>query len=54
MNTYSLDPAHYYSAPGLAYSAMLKYTKINLELLTDAEMLNFFKSGIRGGLSQVS
>lgn len=50
--TYKLDPAHYYTAPGLSWDAMLKYTKVELELLTDPDMLYFFKKGIRGGVSQ--
>lgn len=51
---YELDPCHYYTAPGLSWDAMLKITKINLELLTDVDMYNFFKRGIRGGLCQCS
>ena len=31
---YKLDPAHFYTAPGLAWIAALKYTGIKLELLT--------------------
>ena len=37
---------HYYTAPGLAFDAMLKYTGIELELLTDPEMLLFVESGV--------
>lgn len=41
--TYKLDPAHYYTLPGLSWDAMLKLTKIELELLTDIDMIHFFK-----------
>ena len=33
------DPAHFLSAPGLAWQACLKRTEVKLELLTDNEML---------------
>ena len=35
MENYKLDPAWYYTSPGLAWDAMLKRTGISLELLTD-------------------
>ena len=35
---YALDPAYYYTAPGLFWDAALKMTKVNLELLDDIEM----------------
>lgn len=54
LNTYKLDPAHYYTAPGLSWDAMLIYTNIRLELLIDFEMVAFVKKGIRGGISQCS
>ncbi|XP_057329811.1 uncharacterized protein LOC130670426 [Microplitis mediator] len=50
--TYSLDPLHYYTAPGLSNDAMLKYTGVELQLLTDPEIVLFIEKGIRGGVSQ--
>ena len=49
---YSLDPAHFYTSPGLAWKACLKKTGIRLELLTDPDMLLMFEWGIRGGIAQ--
>ena len=51
---YKLDPAHYYTSPGLAWDACLKLTGQNLELLTDYDMLMMFESGIRGGITHIS
>ena len=49
---YSLDPAHFYTSPGLVWRACLKQTGIKLELLTDPDMLLMFERGIRGGITQ--
>ena len=49
---YKLDPAHFYTSPGLAWHACLKRTGIKLELLTDPDMLLMFEWGIRGGITQ--
>ncbi|KAB0804497.1 hypothetical protein PPYR_01467 [Photinus pyralis] len=53
ISTYDLDPAHYFTLPGFTWDAMLKYTRQELELLTDQDMFLFVERGIRGGLSQV-
>ena len=52
MDNYGLDPAHFYTAPGLAWKACLKKTGIRLELLQDPDMLLMFERGIRGGITQ--
>ena len=49
---YELDPAHFLSGPGLAWQACLKKTKVELELLTDIDMLLMIENGIRGGICQ--
>ena len=51
---YKLDPAHYYTSPGLAWDACLKTTGQNLELLHDYDMLMMFERGIRGGITHIS
>ncbi|XP_067205371.1 uncharacterized protein [Linepithema humile] len=54
IKSYGLDPAQYYTLPGYTWDAMLKYTGIKFELLTDIDMVLFVERGIRGGLSQCS
>jgi len=49
-----LDPCWYYSAPGLAWDACLKSTEVQLELLSDPDMLLMIEQGIRGGVSMIS
>ena len=50
INVYELDLAHFLSLPGLAWQACLKKTNIELELLTDYDMLLMVEEGIRGGI----
>ena len=50
IKVYELDPAHFLSAPGLAWQACLKKTKVKLELLTNVDMLLMVEKGIRGGI----
>ena len=54
MENYNLDPMFYYTAPGLAWDACLKITKVKLELFEDYEMLMMVEKGIRGGVSMIS
>ena len=50
MKNYELDPVHFVSLPGLAWQACLKMTDVELELLTDYDMLLMIEEGIRGGI----
>ena len=42
LQTFSLDPAHYYTSPGLAWDAFLKQSDIELEIIKDIDIYNFF------------
>ena len=52
IKVYELDPAHFLSIPGLAWQTCLKKTEVELELLTDVDMLLMVEKGIRGGICQ--
>ena len=54
IKNYNLDPAHYYTAPGLAWDAALKLTEVKLEFLSDPDMLLMVEKSIRGGVSMIS
>ena len=54
LHHYKLDPAHYYTSPGLAWDACLKETGQHLQLLSDYDMLMMFEKGIRGGITHIS
>ena len=44
-----LDPAYFVSLSGFVWHACLKVTGVNLELITDINMLLMIESGMRGG-----
>ena len=50
---YKLDPAWYYTSPGLAWNAMLKMTGIELELISDPNIYLMIEEGARGGISTI-
>ena len=54
LKIYGLDPSHYFTAPGLAWDGCLKMTGIQLESLSDPDMLLMFERCIRGGISMIS
>ena len=48
LKIYKLGPAKLLSAPGIAYQATLKNTKVKLDLLTDIDMLLVVEKAITG------
>ena len=55
LKNYLLDPAWFLTAPSFFWAAMLKMTKVKLELICEGEveMFRFFERQIRGGVSSV-
>ena len=51
---YGLDPAQYLTLPSFSLDACLKFTDIELGLITDPEMYTLFENNIRGGVSVAS
>ena len=54
MKNYGLDPAHFYTTPGLSFQACLKMSGVKLDLFTDPDMHLFIENNIRGGVSVVT
>ena len=54
LKDYGLDPAHYFTSPGVSWDAALKKTKVELDLITDIDMLLFIEKGLRGGISYIA
>ena len=54
LKNYGLCPSHYLSTQALSWDAMLNMTKVELELISDADMYLSFEKGMRGGVSRVS
>ncbi len=53
-DVYELDALHYYTAPGLAWDAMLKITEVEIDLISDPDMYLMVEKGIRGGISMIT
>ena len=51
LDYYGLDPCHYFSSPGLSWDAMLKMTRIHLDLISDIDMHLLIEKEMRGGIS---
>ena len=51
---FELDPAHYVSAPQMAWDAMLKKTGVTLDLISEPAMYLMIESGMLGGVCVIS
>ena len=47
---YQLDPAHFFTAPGLAWQVALKKKNVKLDLSTDIDILLMVEKVTRGGI----
>ena len=53
INSFELDPAYYLSSPGYSWDAMLRFTDINVKLISDIKKYQFFESMLMGGISMI-
>ena len=51
---FGLDPAHFYTLPGFAWTSCLKKTEQELEAIEDYDMYLFIENSMRGGISMIS
>lgn len=54
LNTYYLNPTHYYTLPSYTWDCMLEFTQVDIKQLADIDMIMFIERDIRGGLSRYS
>ena len=45
LEMFAIDPAYYISSPSYSFDAMLHLTNVELDLLTDEDMYEFFENG---------
>ena len=50
LEIYKLDPANFFSVPGLAWQTALKKTEVKVDFLTDCDTLLMVEKGIRAGI----
>ena len=52
LENYQVDPCYFVSTPGFPLDPCLKFTKVEIELLTNFDMILMKEEGIRGGITQ--
>ena len=53
LKSYALDPGNFLTLPCLAWQACLKVSNVQLDLITNSEMLLMIEEAVRGGITQV-
>ena len=53
INYFELDPSHYLSTPGYSWNTMLRFTDVNLRLISDIEKYQFIERTIIGNISMI-
>lgn len=51
---YGLDSIHYPTAAGLSWDAAFEFSRTEVDLITDIQMVSGFESGIRGSMTFVN
>ena len=53
LKAFDLDPANFLTLPSLAWQAYLTVPNVQLDLITNSEMLLMIEEAVRGGITQV-
>ena len=53
MNTYKLNPLHYFRLPGYSFDCFLKLSNVALDTIKDEQILKDFISAMRGSICGV-
>jgi len=49
-----LDPLHFITLPSLAWASAMKYTGVELDLITDPDMYLMIENNMKGGIATIS
>ena len=49
-----LDPLHFITLPSLAWTSAMKYTRAQLDLITDPDTYVMIENNMRGGIATIS
>lgn len=53
LNLFELDSAHYSSTPGYSWYATLRFTDVNLKLISNTDRYQFIDNAIRAGIFMI-